>query len=162
MQIFHFSPATFELLGIGKADADPLDATNWLIPAHATSIAPPAPIAGKSRHFMDGAWHYLDIVPVIGDSVPTPTSTSFALCTTAVQAELDARARARGYDGILSACSYAAQPPGAPFQAEGAAFIAWRSATWSEAYAVQADVLAGLRPMPTPAEAVAAIPDLEL
>jgi hypothetical protein len=80
----------------------------------------------------------------------------------AVQAAMEAAARAKGYDNILSAISYAQQPTGAPFQAEGAAFLAWRSDVWTEAFAVLAQVKLGSTPMPTPAEAVAAMPVLVL
>ena len=76
----------------------------------------------------------------------------------AIQAALDAAAKAHGYDNIVSACSYAAQATGAPFQAEGAAFLAWRSAVWTQAYAVLAQVTAGTVPLMTPAQAVAAMP----
>ena len=82
--------------------------------------------------------------------------------TAAVQAELDRQAQARGYDNIVSACSYAAQAPGAPFQAEGAAFLQWRSDVWAQAYALLDQVQAGTVPMPTPEEAVAQMPVLVL
>lgn len=82
--------------------------------------------------------------------------------TAAVQSELDRQAQAKGYDNIVSACSYAAQPTGAPFQAEGAAFLKWRSAVWQQAYATLAEVEAGTRPLPTPEESVAAMPPLVL
>jgi hypothetical protein len=85
-----------------------------------------------------------------------------AAITAAVQAELDRRARDRGYDSIVSACSYAAQPAGAPFQAEGAAFLQWRSDVWSQAYATLADAETGARQMPTPEQAVAQMPALVL
>jgi hypothetical protein len=80
----------------------------------------------------------------------------------AIQSELDRQALAHGYDSILSASSYAAAPPDDPYQAEGAAFLAWRSAVWKKAIAVQADVEAGNIPMPTPEEAVAQMPALVL
>jgi hypothetical protein len=82
--------------------------------------------------------------------------------TAAIQNELDRRAQEKGYDNIVSACSYAAQEVGAPFQAEGAAFLQWRSAVWSQAYAVLAEVQAGNAPMPSPEEAVAMMPILSL
>lgn len=82
--------------------------------------------------------------------------------TAALQAELDRQAQAKGYDNIISACSYAAQPPGAPFQAEGAAFLKWRSDVWSQAYVTLGEVEAGTRPMLTPEEAVTAMPALVL
>ena len=82
--------------------------------------------------------------------------------TDAVQAVMDAKARQLGYDNLLSACSYAAQPAGAPFQAEAAALVAWRSAVWAQAYSMLAEVEAQTRLMPTPEEAVAAMPALVL
>lgn len=78
--------------------------------------------------------------------------------TTAIQAQLDATAQAHGYDDCISACSYAAQAVGAPFQAEGAAFLAWRSAVWAQAYVVLAEVQAGTATMMTPAQGVADMP----
>jgi hypothetical protein len=79
-----------------------------------------------------------------------------------LQSELDRKAFEKGYDNILSACSYASQPEGAPFQAEGAAFLAWRSAVWDKAFKVIAEVTAGNQPFPTPEEAVAMMPELVL
>lgn len=79
-----------------------------------------------------------------------------------LQKALEQGAKDRRYDSLLSACSYAAQPAGAPFQAEGAAFIAWRSAVWAKAAATEADVIAGTAQMPTIAQALAEMPALVL
>jgi hypothetical protein len=76
----------------------------------------------------------------------------------ALQAQMDATAQAHLYEGLTTACSYAAQPIGAPFQAEGAAFSAWRSAVWSWAFALYAQVTAGTATLPAPADAVAQMP----
>ena len=66
----------------------------------------------------------------------------------AIQARLDAFAKTRNYDGILSACTYAAS--GVPrFAAEGHACVNLRDATWSAAYVILASVQAGTRPMPS-------------
>lgn len=54
--IYHYHPKTGELVGQGKADADPMDQGNWLIPAHATTEAPPALQVGFARVFLDGEW----------------------------------------------------------------------------------------------------------
>jgi hypothetical protein len=94
-------------------------------------------------------------------AAPSPADL-IAANIAAIQARLDSEARSRGYDNILSACTYAMQPSGAPFQAEGAAFLAWRSDVWAQAYATLADVQAGQVAMPTPADAVAAMPALLL
>jgi hypothetical protein len=91
------------------------------------------------------------------DTVATQAQLEAAI-TTAVQAQLDATAVAHGYDDVLSACSYAAQPVGSTFQAEGLAFLTWRSAVWTQAYATLASVEAGTAQLPTPAQAVASMP----
>lgn len=77
-----------------------------------------------------------------------------------VQQHLDSAARLRGYDSILSACSYAAGQN--PFQAEGQAFVAWRGDVWASCYTMMAEVQAGTRPVPTAVELLAALPVLVL
>lgn len=69
-----------------------------------------------------------------------------AAAAQAVQNMLDSAAKAKGYDSILSACSYAAYPN--PFQAEGQEFVAWRGAVWAKCYEILAEVEAGTRPAP--------------
>lgn len=63
----------------------------------------------------------------------------------AVQRELDDFARTRGYDGIMSACTYAT---GGRFQAEGARAVELRDATWDSCYELLSEVMAGQRAMP--------------
>lgn len=79
--------------------------------------------------------------------------------TQQVQAHLDAKAQSRGYDNVVSACSYAAAPNN--FQAESIAFITWRSAVWACLYQGFADVLAGNRTLPSVVELLAELPSLE-
>jgi hypothetical protein len=64
-----------------------------------------------------------------------------------VQGLLDAKAREKGYDNILSACSYAVGPN--PFQDEGIAFLTMRSAVWSFLYAQVTLFQNGTREIPT-------------
>lgn len=92
---------------------------------------------------------------------PTPAEQAIASLTAAVQSHLDAAARARGYDGILSAASYAgdAHPP---FNMEGVAFRDWRGAAWATCYTIMADVQGGLRPVPDAATLIAELPALVL
>lgn len=80
----------------------------------------------------------------------------------AVQKHMDDAARARGYDDIKSAVTYADEPAVPRFQAEGMAFRAWRSLCWAKCYVVQADVESGSREMPTAEELIAELPALEL
>ena len=67
---------------------------------------------------------------------------------TQVQDRLDAFARTRNYDGILSACSYATSSI-PMFQAEGLYCVGARDATWAKCYDILGDVQAGTRPMPS-------------
>jgi hypothetical protein len=80
--------------------------------------------------------------------------------TTKVQARLDAFARTRGYDDILSACTYAtsANPK---FAAEGQYCVQARDATWAKCYEVLNAVQSGQRPVPTWEELEAELPPLE-
>lgn len=74
-----------------------------------------------------------------------------------VQRHLDATAKTRGYDGILSLASYAAST-NQHFAAEGQAGVAWRDAVWGYCYGVLAAVQAGTRTIPTEDELIAELP----
>lgn len=81
---------------------------------------------------------------------------------TAIQAHMDAAAKAAGYDDIKTAVTYAEEPSVAKFQAEGQAFRAWRSLVWAYGYEQLALVASGGRTKPTVAELVAELPKLVL
>lgn len=67
--------------------------------------------------------------------------------TAAVQSRLDAFAQGRGYDNIVSACSYAtSQHP--KYGPEGRYCVSAREQTWDALFAIEAQVIAGTRPMP--------------
>lgn len=66
---------------------------------------------------------------------------------TAVQEFVDAKARERGYDSILSAISYRGDD-NPQFAAEAEALFAWRSAVWTFATAELAKAVAGERGIP--------------
>lgn len=68
--------------------------------------------------------------------------------TVDVQARLDAFAKTRGYDNIVSACSYATSTH-PRYGAEGRYCVAVREQTWDAMFAIEADVLAGTRPIPS-------------
>lgn len=77
-----------------------------------------------------------------------------------VQERLDAFARTRNYDSILSACTYVTSSV-AKFKAEGEAAIQARDATWHACYEILAEVQGGHRPMPTLEEVLAELPPLQ-
>lgn len=63
------------------------------------------------------------------------------------QNRLDAFAKTRNYDNILSACTYATSPT-AKFAAEGQYCVIQRDATWAKLLKILDDVSAGIRPVP--------------
>lgn len=77
-----------------------------------------------------------------------------------MQAYMDDAVKARGYDGILSACSYI-NTGIERFDSEGAACRMWRSAVWEKCYAILAEVQAGARAVPTVEELINELPKLE-
>lgn len=91
---------------------------------------------------------------------PAPPPLTVADYTQAVQNHLDAAARQRNYDNIVSACSYAAAPN--VFQAEGIAYLNWRASVWQTCYGVLGAVEQALRPAPTIVELIAELPALVL
>lgn len=60
MKIYHYDQHTGEYMGDGEAAADPLEPGRWLIPAWATTIAPPEAVEGKVRYFDGLEWAYRD------------------------------------------------------------------------------------------------------
>ena len=77
----------------------------------------------------------------------------------AVQQHLDDTARTRGYDSILSLCSYV-NSGNATFAAEAQAGMDWRDAVWAHCNQVLADVQAGTRPIPTAVELILELPEI--
>lgn len=69
-----------------------------------------------------------------------------ALFKEKVQQLLDNKAKEKGYDNVLSACSYAGYDN--PFKVEGEAFGKWRSEVWSKGYAILKDITEGHRKLP--------------
>lgn len=76
--------------------------------------------------------------------------------TNAIDAHIEARVRALGYNSAAHLATYVGSTVEA-WAAEAKAFIAWRDACWLAAFDYQADVLAGNAP-PTEEAAIAALP----
>jgi len=79
-----------------------------------------------------------------------------------IQDHLDCAARARRYDNIANAITYAEEPAVPKFQAEGRALRAWRSMVWRECFTLLDDVASGTRTMPTDEELISLMPKLKL
>ncbi|MDN8617012.1 hypothetical protein [Variovorax ginsengisoli] len=95
------------------------------------------------------------------DQPPGPTiEERAAVHLAAVDAHLNAAAKAKGYDSIVTAAHRAGYP--GPFHDEGVAFATWMDATYQQCYALLAQVQAGEAAEPTPAELIAMLPTLKL
>ena len=97
--------------------------------------------------------------PVLKDPPPPTPEQIIAQYTAAVQKHIDDFARTRGYDGIMSAATYATSTV-PKFKAEGQYAVEARDATWAKCYEVLAAVEAGSRPMPPLDELLAELPVL--
>lgn len=60
MQVYHFHPTTGELVGMSEAMESPLEPGVYLVPAHATSAAPPDARPGYARVWSDSGWGHVE------------------------------------------------------------------------------------------------------
>lgn len=93
------------------------------------------------------------------DKAAEQVASTRAALTAVCQRHLDVAAQAKGYDGILSLCTYATS--GNPvFAAEGQAGIEFRDAVWAAGYQALVEVQSQLRAIPTEAELIALLPEM--
>ena len=165
--VYHFDHQSKAFTGPGLADPNPRAPAEPLIPFSATTIAPPAFLQGAQMAFFRGeGWTVEDLPPPppapgqppAEEPAPLTFEQRSKALQDAVQAQLDAIARAHGYDSIASAVSYAEEPAVPRFQREGQALRAWRSLVWAACYALLAEVQAGERSEPSWDELLAELP----
>jgi len=130
------------------------DTKSWRPPAGAQAIQTDAAGIGWT-------WDGQTLIPPPEPEPVPPTPEQIQQRMTGLmQAHLDDTAKTRGYDGILSLCSYtgSANPQ---FAAEAKAGMAFRDAVWAYGYQVLAKVQAGARAIPTDEDLLAELPAIE-
>lgn len=186
MKIYSYSIEHGELIGESTATKSPLEVNVYLIPAYATTKQPLPPKSGFVVCFNESIeeWEYvednrgMDIHDTVtkedsicdylgalkegyalGKYVKTAEEVyadKVAHVEFMIQTHLDSKAREKGYENILSACSYAGHTN--PFQAEGQAFVSWRGNVWAYCYQELEKVQAGTRAEPTVDEFILELP----
>lgn len=107
----------------------------------------------------NGLWYVKGYAPK--QSQEEINAQTQARLTQAIQDHLDTKAQELNYDSCLSVCSYV-DTGVEKFDAEGKAFRAWRSAVWNKGYEILNACLAGEREVPTEAELIAELPELNV
>lgn len=110
------------------------------------------PVFSTERNRWEQAWN---VVPLSSEEVQANVDMLQQQIVGATQQRLDDFAKTRGYDGILSACTYATSTI-TKFQIEGQYCVNMRDATWASLYTLMAEVQAGTRAMPSGYEDVEA------
>lgn len=107
------------------------------------------------------AWHRVIEGPAVANTLtwiqqPMSAADIEAILIAALDAHFDATANQRRYRDRYT-CTVRAGYAG-PFQAEGQAFATWMDTCNALGYQIMAEVQAGTRPIPLPAELIAAMP----
>lgn len=111
--------------------------------------------ADRFRRQLAEEWEALgNVIPPYVE--PLPGVDDYKL---AVVAHLDAKAQERRYDNAVSIATYTAST-NPQWAAEAAAFVPWRDAVWTYAYAELDKVMNGQRLQPTVADLIGELPAL--
>jgi hypothetical protein len=106
-------------------------------------------VAEDSCQLVDGQWTQVWTTrAATAEEAETGQQLLVQSIVDATQARLDAFARTRNYDGILSLCTYATSAV-LKFRTEGQYGVDARDNTWATLYQMLAEVEAGTRPIPT-------------
>jgi hypothetical protein len=118
-----------------------------------------SPILTDKGHY-EQSWTVVDLDPeVVQQNQIAKMEQLKVSIVSNVQSNLDAFAKEKGYDGILSACTYA-NSSNELFKAEGLKAVELRDTSWGTLYAILADVEAGNRVVSSFADIAADLPVL--
>lgn len=146
---------TFDADGIYSGTFTATDIYAPVPPALPT--APPTLSGMQVAQRQGDGWVVLEARPI----KPVDPAGVQAGIVASTQLRLDAFARTRNYDGILSACTYATSSV-PKFASEGQYAVQARDATWAALYGLLEEVQAGERPVPESFDGVAPLlPALE-
>lgn len=138
-----------------------LSGDDWVLKLPDTRIATGNPLSQNPLYLEYQAWLAEGNVPLQPDIAPGIAAIVQARIVREAQARLDGWAQSRGYDGILSACTYAtSQIP--RFAEDGQRAVALREQTWARLYEILDEVQAGTQPVPLSLAVIEAdLPPLE-
>ena len=72
MNIYHYTPNTNAFHSVGLADESPLEPGVFLVPANATTVAPPELGESQIAVFNNGAWQVQTLPPPPPEPEPDP------------------------------------------------------------------------------------------
>ena len=98
----------------------------------------------------------LEEVAILRAPIPPTPQEQLKAIEQAIEKHMDEVAQSKRYDNRDSCRLYAGYVN--PFQDEAIAYGQWVASCWVASNTAQADIIAGLRNIPTPAEAVAELP----
>lgn len=115
-------------------------------------------IAQSGVELINGTWtRPWQVIELTAEEIAANAAKAQQQYEDAIQAHLDATAKERNYDSILTMVTYDI-PTGGRFKAEAAIAANWRTSVWETAYDLLAEVQAGTRPVPTVEELIALLP----
>lgn len=161
--IHHFDARTGQYQGSGLAEPCQVNAGEFLLPAFATCIEPPATVPAGQAAFFDaelGVWALrpLGVEPPARPAPELSLPERLALLAASVDRHLNSQAQALGYASMQTAVSYADEDAVPQFQREGRGLRRWRSLVYAASYQLLAAFEAGERDEPSVAELIGQLP----
>lgn len=165
MKVYNYERKTGIYTSTSEADPDPMHPGQFLTPAYATHIEPPAPVAGMVAVFDRAAQRWSTAAAPAAEEPAVPVLTheqKVAIWQKVVDDYADDMARAFRFKDIAEAITYADEPEVPEYQMEGKAFRAWRSRLRFAFDTLTSRIAAGVEEAPgTPEDLIAAMPPFE-